>query len=42
MKYFIAFLPMLFGVEVLSWMCLVTIAVFGLWDLLVAIEKEKR
>jgi len=33
MKYFITALPMLFGVEILSLMCLVVLSVFVMIDL---------
>ena len=33
MKYFITALPMLFGVEIISMLCLVVLSVFVLFDL---------
>ena len=41
MKYVVMCAPLLFGVEVLSWLCLAAIAVCGLYDLCVAIDREK-
>ena len=34
MKYLVAFLPMLLGVELLSLLCLCTMAVFAIYDIL--------
>lgn len=34
MKYLWAFLPMLLGVELLSWLCLCVMAVFGIYDII--------
>ena len=41
MKYVCMALPMLFGIEVLSWICLALIAVFGIYDLALKIDEEK-
>ena len=41
MKYLCVGLPMLFGIEVLSAICLFVIGVFALYDLCIAIDKEK-
>lgn len=41
MKYVICTLPMLFGIEVLSWLCLVVVAVMALIDLALKIDDEK-
>lgn len=41
MKYVCMALPMLFGIEVLSWFCLLMIAVVGICELLLKIEQEK-
>ena len=41
MKYLAVGVPMLFGVEVLSWICLFLLCVFALYDLCIAIDREK-
>lgn len=41
MKYVVCAAPMLFGVEVLSWICLAVIAVIGMCDLMLKIDEEK-
>ena len=41
MKYACMALPMLFGIEVLSWLCLLAIAVVGICELALKIEDEK-
>lgn len=41
MKYAVCVLPMFFGIEVLSWICLVLITVIGLYDLALKIDEEK-
>jgi len=41
MKYIVCVLPMLFGIEVLSWLCLLIIAVMGILDLALKIDEEK-
>lgn len=41
MKYVLCALPMLFGVEVLSWFCLAVIAIVAVCDLAIKIEEEK-
>ena len=41
MKYLICGFPMLFGVELISWLCLFVIVVFALIDLAKAVDKEK-
>lgn len=41
MKYAVCILPMFFGIEVLSWICLVLIAVMGFCDLALKIDEEK-
>lgn len=42
MKYVCMALPMLLGVEILSWLCLLTIAVVGILDLALKIDEEKH
>ena len=42
MKYVCMALPMLFGIEVLSWFCLLTIAVVGICELALKIDEEKN
>ena len=41
MKYVCCALPMLFGIEVLSWLCLVVLAIMGIFDLALKIDEEK-
>ncbi len=41
MKYAACILPMFFGIEVLSWICLALVAVIGLYDLALKIDEEK-
>ena len=41
MKYVVCALPMLFGNEVLSWICLAVLAVVFVCDLTLKIEREK-
>ena len=41
MKYFLTALPMLFGVEILSMLCLVILSVFVLYDLCKAAGKNR-
>lgn len=41
MKYAVCIFTMFFGIEVLSWICLALIAVFGIYDLAVKIDEEK-
>lgn len=42
MKYVVCAAPMLFGIEVLSWICLAAIALLGILDLAVKIDEEKN
>ena len=42
MKYVCMAIPMLFGVEILSWFCLLTIAVVGILELALKIDEEKN
>lgn len=41
MKYAVCILPMFFGIEVLSWICLSLVVVIGLCDLALKIDEEK-
>lgn len=41
MKYVVCALPMLFGIEVLSWLCLMVLAVMALLDLAIKVDEEK-
>ena len=41
MKYLVCALPMLFGNEVISWVCLAVLAIVFVCDLTLKIEKEK-
>lgn len=41
MKYFITALPMLFGVEIISWMCLVVLSVYVLFDFCKAAGRSR-
>lgn len=42
MKYAVVAAPMLFGVEVLSWICLAILATFAILDLALKIDEEKN
>lgn len=42
MKYVVAAAPMLFGIEVLSWICLAILATFAILDLALKIDEEKN
>ena len=42
MKYVVCAAPMLFGIEVLSGICLAAIALLGILDLAVKIDEEKN
>ena len=42
MKYVLMALPMLFGIEVLSWFCLLFIATVGICELALRIDEEKH
>ena len=41
MKYVCMALPMLFGIEVLSWFCLLMIVIVGMCELAIKIAQEK-
>jgi len=40
-KYLITALPMLFGVEIISWLCLVVLSVFVLFDFCKAAGRSR-